>query len=65
MKTPAPPRSSRGKGKAEESAPSGDTPMARFQQLAKRLAKVDPNKVKEAEERAKRMRATSRKPKDG
>lgn len=63
MKTPEQPRSSKGRGKDEESAPDGETPMARFQHLAKRLAAVDPKKVKRAEEREKKMRAADRKPK--
>lgn len=35
-----PPLSSKEKGKAEERAPSGDTPMARFRLLAKKTLAV-------------------------
>ena len=63
MPTRVPPSSSKGQGKAGESAPKADTPMARFRNLAKRLSDVDPEKVRAMERKEKRMRAADRKPK--
>lgn len=56
MKTPEPPRSSRGKGKAEERAPKGKTPMARFQSVAKAVVGADPQVVREMEAKARKPR---------
>lgn len=54
MKTPEPPRSSKGKGKDEESASSGETPMERFRRTASVVVSVDPKKVKAIEVTKKR-----------
>lgn len=54
MKTQEPPRSSKGKGKAGESAPKDKSPMERFRNVAKSALNVDPQKVREVEKRKKR-----------
>lgn len=54
MKTRDAPPSSKGKDKAEESAPRGKTPMARFREAAASAISADPQKVRAAEEKTKK-----------
>lgn len=56
MKTPGPPRSSKGRDKAEESAPKGKTPMARFRAVAASVVRVPRDDVLAAEEKQKRKK---------
>lgn len=51
MKTPEPPRSSKEKGKAEESAPKDSTPMARFRQAAASVFSAPKAEIDKAEKR--------------
>jgi hypothetical protein len=53
MKTPEPPRSSKGKDKAEENA---DVAMVRFRRLATKIATVSPDKVRAEEEKLRSAR---------
>lgn len=57
MKTRDAPPSSKGKGKAEESEPSGKTPMARFNATAKSVLGVSPHEIRREEAKAKKKRS--------
>lgn len=61
MKTPVSPPSSKGKGKAEESAPTGKTPMGRFREASANVFKAPPAKVRAAEEAERVARQKSKK----
>lgn len=60
MKTPEPPRSSKGKGKVEASASTGDSPMERFRRLSEGVLTADLEKVRKAEQTSKRGKKPKR-----